>query len=218
VSALAEDAAIIVSAEDAAITVSVDGTVVSFPDAQPFIDKNSRTQIPIGSLAQILSAKTGWDGETRTAYIIKNSEVVKIIIGDNKLYKGTVSSDGAYAFTGGPITMDTVAVIEKDRTFIPVRYAADTLGYSASWDGETRTVNLVSAVKANNQASDKADFTDGLLKSMPKDSNYMVSPLSLKMAFAMAANGADGETRQQILDTLNISDLEKFNADAKAFI
>jgi serpin B len=78
----------------------------------------------------------------------------------------------------------------------------------------------VSAVKVSNpaSASNKADFTDGILKSMPKDKNYMVSPFSLKMAFAMAANGADGETRQQILDTLNIFDLEKFNAYAKAFI
>jgi serpin B len=78
----------------------------------------------------------------------------------------------------------------------------------------------VSAVKVSNpaSASNKADFTDGILKSMPKDKNYMVSPFSLKMAFAMAANGADGETRRQILDALNISDLEKFNADAKAFI
>jgi serpin B len=201
-------------AETAAITVNVDGTVIHFPDAQPFIDKSNRTQIPIGSLAQVLNAKTDWDETTRTAHIIKNSDVIKIIIGDDKLYKGTVSGDGAYTFADAPAVMDTVAVIERDRTFIPVRYAADALGFSVEWNSASHTVNLASAVQVSNQAS----FIDGLLESMPKDKNYMISPFSLKMAFAMVANGADGETRRQILDTLNISDLGQFNADAKAFI
>ena len=30
---------------------------------------------------------------------------------------------------------------------------------------------------------------------MPDDKNYMVSPFSLKMAMSLAANGADGTTK-----------------------
>ncbi len=57
-------------------------------------------------------------------------------------------------------------------------------------------------------------FTWKLNAQMPQDENYMFSPFSIKMAFAMAANGAAGETRQEILDALDIEDLDAFNKQA----
>ena len=44
------------------------------------------------------------------------------------------------------------------------------------------------------------------------DGNYLFSPLSLKTAFAMAANGADGETKSEILEAMGIEDLDEFNS------
>lgn len=63
-----------------------------------------------------------------------------------------------------------------------------------------------------------ASFADRLNAQMPKDKNYMFSPLSIKMAFAMAANGAEGETKNEILDALDIDDLNAFNERAKKLI
>lgn len=51
-----------------------------------------------------------------------------------------------------------------------------------------------------------------------KNENYMFSPLSIKTALAMTANGADGATRSEILSALGISDLDKFNSDTKALM
>lgn len=48
--------------------------------------------------------------------------------------------------------------------------------------------------------------------------NYMFSPLSIKTALAMAANGADGETQKEILGALGIDDLNKYNESIKALI
>lgn len=53
---------------------------------------------------------------------------------------------------------------------------------------------------------------------MPADENYMFSPLSIQMAFAMAANGAAGQTQQEMLDVLEISDLDAFNQKAAQLI
>lgn len=53
---------------------------------------------------------------------------------------------------------------------------------------------------------------------MPQDKNYMFSPLSIKLALAMAANGAEGETRQEILSALGIDDLDAFNAQVQGLI
>ncbi len=59
---------------------------------------------------------------------------------------------------------------------------------------------------------DKA--TDELIDAVIGDSkeNYLISPLSLKGAFGMAANGASGETQQQILDALHLGELDDFNS------
>ncbi|MCD8049844.1 MAG: S-layer homology domain-containing protein [Clostridia bacterium] len=54
-------------------------------------------------------------------------------------------------------------------------------------------------------------FDDKLNALMPEDENYMFSPLSIKTAFAMAANGAEGETKEEILSALGINDLDEFN-------
>ncbi|MCL2189424.1 MAG: hypothetical protein FWC16_10950 [Defluviitaleaceae bacterium] len=61
-------------------------------------------------------------------------------------------------------------------------------------------------------------FETNLLHAMPTDVNYMISPFSLRMALAMAANGAEGETLAQILTVLDIACLTQFNADIRAFI
>lgn len=58
-------------------------------------------------------------------------------------------------------------------------------------------------------------FTDKLCKQMPQDTNYMFSPLSVKTALALAANGASGKTQKEILDVLGISDLQQFNEHSK---
>ncbi len=61
-------------------------------------------------------------------------------------------------------------------------------------------------------------FADRLNSLMPRDKNYMFSPLSVKMAFALAANGAEGETKNEICRVLDIESLEEFNKASKDLI
>ncbi len=60
--------------------------------------------------------------------------------------------------------------------------------------------------------ADKA--TDELVKAVIGDSkrNYLISPLSLKAAFGMAANGASGETQEEILKALHLGEMDDFNS------
>lgn len=54
-------------------------------------------------------------------------------------------------------------------------------------------------------------FADKMYVNMPEDKNYMFSPLSIKMALMMAANGASGKTQTEILDTINVVDIDHYN-------
>ena len=61
-------------------------------------------------------------------------------------------------------------------------------------------------------------FADKVNAQMPTDKNYMFSPMSIKMALALAANGASGETQQQILNALGLTSLDEFNSLSKDLI
>jgi len=56
-------------------------------------------------------------------------------------------------------------------------------------------------------------FADNMNAQMPENQNYMFSPLSIKMALLMAANGADGETRDEILSAVGVEDLDAYNKE-----
>ena len=58
-------------------------------------------------------------------------------------------------------------------------------------------------------------FADNLMLLTEADGNRMISPYSAKMCLALLANGANGQTKAQILDTVNIDDLDKYNAEVK---
>ncbi len=54
-------------------------------------------------------------------------------------------------------------------------------------------------------------FSGNLNSFMPMDKNYVYSPISLKMALSLAANGAEGETQKQLLEAMGISSVEEYN-------
>ena len=75
----------------------------------------------------------------------------------------------------------------------------------------------LSEIYKSNYSQDSC-FADKLISQMPQDKNYMLSPISIKMALSIAANGAGGETRGEILKLLGISDLNSFNVLSKDLI
>jgi len=72
--------------------------------------------------------------------------------------------------------------------------------------------------KQNDSKWDNLTFADKLNANMPVDKNYMFSPLSIKMALMMAANGASGETVEEILKVTGVDDLESYNSSTRAML
>ncbi len=73
----------------------------------------------------------------------------------------------------------------------------------------------VESVPYAEQTDENSTFSDDLYTRMPKDENYIFSPVSIKMALAMAANGAQGETKEEILAALGTQDLVAYNDRVK---
>jgi hypothetical protein len=61
---------------DLPLRVVVNGEKVNFPDAQPFIDSNSRTQVPVRFVSQALGASVNWADKPKQLQLLR----VKIIL------------------------------------------------------------------------------------------------------------------------------------------
>lgn len=99
--------------------VRVNTIKVAFPDAQPYVDNNSRTLIPVRFVTEALGADVSWNG--KAAVIVQDGITVTVPIGSSNI---TVEQNG----TTRTVTMDTAAVIKEQRTFVPIRFVAEALG------------------------------------------------------------------------------------------
>ena len=116
-------------------TVRVNGAVVEYPDAQPYVDENGRTMIPVRFVTEELGADVKWDGSTHTASISRNGIKVDITIGSTDL---KVTRNGKTE----TVKMDTAAVLKDGRTYVPIRYVAEALGAYVDYADAFKVVGI----------------------------------------------------------------------------
>ena len=138
-------------AAEPAPDVRVNGTLVTFPDAKPFIDENSRTMIPVRFATEQLGATVSWNGATQTATIAKNGITVDVTIGspDLKVTKAGKTET---------VKMDTAAVLKDGRTYVPIRYVAEALGAYVDYSGYYNTVGIYNDVLTAKQIEKLQDY------------------------------------------------------------
>ena len=95
------------------------------------IIRSDRTMLPVRYIAEALGATVLWDRATSTATVKTADTEIRI----------SVSADSA-TVNGERITLDTPAFIENDRAYMPVRFIAEALGATVSWDGTTSTATI----------------------------------------------------------------------------
>ncbi|AUG57071.1 copper amine oxidase N-terminal domain-containing protein [Acetivibrio saccincola] len=148
------------------LRVVVNGNRVNFPDAEPFIDDNGRTQVPVRFVSEALGAEVGWEGSTKTVTISQGDKEIKIVIGKKD-----------YTINGEKNLMDTEALLKEDRTFVPVRFVSEGLGARVDWDPAVRTVYIDTREKGDSKDDTPKDGSiievDGYL--VPNDTNIIIA-------------------------------------------
>jgi hypothetical protein len=129
------------------IKITVNGERISLPDAQPFIDENGRTQVPVRFVSEALGADVGWDGNTKTVTVEQARNKISLVVGKSE-----------YTVNSKKMEMDTSVIIVEDRTFVPARYVAEALGAEVDWDSKTKTVIINS--KNNIKLEKDESFTE----------------------------------------------------------
>lgn len=107
-----------------AVVVGMPEVVQTFitGDAAPYVDSNWRTVVPIRALAESFDAEVVWnqDEETVTINFDGDTQIVMTV------------GEQAYTVNGEEATMDTEPVNTGSRVYVPIRFAAEGLGFSVT--------------------------------------------------------------------------------------
>ncbi|OPX94536.1 MAG: hypothetical protein A4E53_00051 [Pelotomaculum sp. PtaB.Bin104] len=103
-------------------------------DVAPYI-KNERTYMPLRFVANasgVADSNIMWNDADQSVVLIKGDRVVKLIIGDTTML-----------VNGVPFMMDVAPEIaDPGRTMMPIRWVAQALGCTVTWDDTTQTVTV----------------------------------------------------------------------------
>ncbi len=117
------------SVPEASIQILVNGTALTFDKgAEPQIVQD-RTMVPLRAIFEALNVEVSWDGNTKTVTANGRGRQVILTIGQNEI-----------SVNGEKTVIDVPAMIISDRTMVPARAVAQSLGCTVDWTHETKTV------------------------------------------------------------------------------
>ncbi len=178
--------------------VMLNGKYVSFPDAQPEIS-GGRTMIPLRALMETMGAQVsyGTDSQGSLVSVLVGSTELKFYIGGSTLY---LSSDGK----SEAIEMDSRPYIKNDRTYVPIRFFSEALGYDVLWDAEFETAVVLDKNSLISQLNKDYTHFNKLLSAMyDKDSGTRKTAADFTAAITKFST-LDGDIQSRISGSVTV--------------
>lgn len=100
-------------------------------DVQPFIE-NSRTLVPIRFVSEALGYQVKWNEKERSVTITDSKLGTVVLFIDKQAYK----------VNGENKISDVAPMIRHDRTFVPLRFVAESFDFNVDWIESSRTVTV----------------------------------------------------------------------------
>ncbi|MDP4096258.1 copper amine oxidase N-terminal domain-containing protein [Paenibacillus sp. P96] len=145
------------------IQLIYDGAEVHFPDAKPFIDENSRVQVPVRFMAETLNFDVKWGASSGQKSIILTKDNVNV---DLKI------DDKVAVVNGTQIDMDTSAMILHERTYVPLRFLSELAGMDIMWGSAGDTITLSHKETQDNNSDEQTQTQP----AQPSDTYIMSAP------------------------------------------
>lgn len=129
------------------IDIMVNGSFIK-TDASPYIEYDT-TFVPIRFVSEALGAKVEWDAPTATASILYGNTTIHLTEGKNIAY-----------VNGQPVKLNKHVRITRSRTFVPVRFVAESLGARVDWDGTLCIVKIAKGSVAVSESMIQKNYTE----------------------------------------------------------
>ncbi|MBQ2967896.1 MAG: copper amine oxidase N-terminal domain-containing protein [Clostridia bacterium] len=163
-----------------AIYVVLNGRILCF-DQSPVVE-NDRTLVPMRFLFEQMGDTVTWDEETMTA-TASNGENTIVFGIDN--VNATVNGEAEI--------MDVPARLINDKTYVPLRFLSENLGYTVLWDDETNTATILTDPTKYTEPTDIRCSINGIMVDSFAIAGNQYIPLYMlpNYGFAVTQNGDD---------------------------
>lgn len=127
-----------VFADDAAVVV---GDRLEFAEGSGPIIVDNRVMLPLRAISEALDATVYWFNDDKRIQIVRYDSLLSLQIGNNMM--------GRYSIVDGKATildnleMDVPAMIQNDRSYVPLRAISEAFSADIQWDNTNRTATIV---------------------------------------------------------------------------
>ncbi|KAF5062096.1 hypothetical protein DSECCO2_308490 [anaerobic digester metagenome] len=128
-------------------SVTINNNLIKF-DTPAYI-KNGVTLVPLRAISEALGGDVSWAGETQTI-VIKNGDTVVQITANST----TATVNGESVKISAPPTKNC------GRTYVPLRFLAETLGFNTEWDSENEQIEIRDDIEAPTQEESTNDSVE----------------------------------------------------------
>lgn len=135
------------TAEGEPIQIIVNGELLEL-DTAPFFE-NGRTLVPLRGVFEALNSNVNWDGFTKTITAVKGDSTIRMQIGHSSAIKNDTE-----------IKLDAPAQIVNNRTYVPLRFAVESLGASVTWDKDNNRILILFVEDENSLSSEKLSINE----------------------------------------------------------
>ncbi len=98
------------------------------------ITQDDRTLTPVSAFVEGIGGSADWDADTRTATLSYNGDEIRLTIDSNIAY-----------LNGAERRLDVAPIIVNNRTMLPIRFIAESFGFTVVWAEDTQTVTIIDA-------------------------------------------------------------------------
>ncbi|QOR36398.1 N-acetylmuramoyl-L-alanine amidase [Clostridium sp. 'deep sea'] len=141
---------------------------------------NNKSIAPIRIITEKLGSQIKWNGENRTVTIFNGSSKIVLTIDKN-----TVTRDSQ------TFTLDVAPQIINNRTYVPLRFVSEILGYEVKWTGSARRIDINSPSSSITEViAARAEDKQAILVKIDGEYSYNTFSLSDPNRQVIDFNGA----------------------------
>lgn len=167
--------------------------------------ENDRLFIPARTVCEVLGCDVSWDNETKKATVIKGERKMELEIGKNDIL-----ADGDMVYQGY-----SAPVLRNGTLYISIR-SLEAIGCDVGYDLKSKTVFANEKISLNGGQSFDSKLYAAANES--EDGNFMISPISIKMALMLLANGMDEAYENEISNICAGKSIDEYNEYLKDII
>ncbi len=162
------------AADPAGINVQYNGSNIVFKDASPKII-NGRTMVPFRQILETMGAEVTYEQSSHTVLAKAKDKEFSFAIGGKDI---NISKNGKTVVK----KMDVAPILDQNlnRTYVPVRFMAESMGYSVGWDDVNKTAVIIDPASLFKNADQDFSVLAKLLNS----------DIDLEKAYASTGNFA----------------------------